>query len=377
MNNLDISISLESVKKFLLFRGWTLSRTRKEFEFFTPPKSLALPEGFEFALPAHQKSNGDALVIDRTIRSITDIYGFTPSDITVLLTGNRNLIQTGDSGFSSVWSTRLIGAGTEDGSISLKAFDMFLGESKKLLLDSAAFALTNAPRIESRPPAAESFFESCRFLQTQRGSFIASFEIPEIVIRQRGFEQPEITASAIASKLISLIQLVTDRVFAGHQDIFTEDFLFERADVISYEVLRDFENLLRKSESDEIEFSLKTLEDTTWVSTGFLTDLKLRDLERFVDFVRENTSAEFPVNASGHIVELRSSDPGKDRNYVLVRRSNDHTLDLALYLTSEQYHIALNAHGANRPIHIAGMATQLKTKSRMTRIDHFGLEARP
>lgn len=374
MNSQTNSVSLSSVKRFLSNRGWHLSRSGKGFEFFKPPQELKLPESFEFALPIQQRSIDDTSVVGRAIRSIAEIYGFTPSEISVLLTERKKLIQSGDSGESSVWSTRLIGPETADGSISLRVFDLFLSEAKKLLLDAAAFAVTNAPRMESRPASADSFFDSCRFLQTERGSFIASFEIPEIVVQQRGFDAEEVTTSAVTAKLIGIIQFIKDRVFNGNQDIFTEEFLLERSDLISYEVLRDFENMLKRSNSEEMEFSLKSLGEVIRVSTGHLSDIKLRDLERFVDFVRDNTTAEFPVDAIGHIVELRSSDPGKDRNYVLVKRSNEHSQDLAMYLTSAQYHVALEAHGSNRSVHVSGMATQLRTKSRMTKIEHFGLE---
>ncbi len=371
MNLQSSSINLFAVKRFLSSRGWVASKASRGFEVYAPPKTLGLPESFRFSLPIEQKSTEDASVIGRAIQSIADLYEISSSEISILLADNRKEFPQAQLGGISVLSTRLIGSNTSDGSIPLRIFDQFIGETKRLLLDAAAFAVTNAPKVETRPAEAENFLEACRFLQTSRGSFIASFEVPDFIVQQRGFDREEVSSKAIANKLFKILEFVTEKVLKGQQDIFTEDFLVERPELISYEMLRDIGLLIKRSDSEEIEFALKSLDEVLKTSTGPITDNKLRDMDRFVEFVKENTSAEFPIEAQGHIVELRSSDPGRDRNYVLVRRSVDHTQDLAMYLTSDQYREAANAHTSNRFVHVSGMATQLRTKCRMTRITQF------
>lgn len=364
-------INLVAVKRFLSSRGWVASKVSRGFETYAPPEKLGLPESFRFSLPIEQKSTEDASVIGKAIQSIADLYEINPSEISILLADNRKEFPQAQLGGISVLSTRLIGSNTSDGSISLRIFDQFIGETKRLLLDSAAFAVTNAPKVENRPVEAENFLESCRFLQTSRGSFVASFEVPDFIVQQRGFDREEVSSKTIANKLFAILKFVTESVLKGQQDIFSEEFLFERQELISYETLRDIGLLIKRSDSEEIEFALKSLDEVLKTSTGPITDDKLRDMDRFIQFVKENTSAEFPVDAQGHIVELRSSDPGRDRNYVLVRRSFDHTQDLAMYLTSDQYREAASAHTSNRFVHVTGMATQLRTKCRMTRIAQF------
>jgi hypothetical protein len=371
MSTQNSSFSLIAVKRFLSARGWVSTQKSRDFETFTPPEKLGLPASFKFSLPIEQRSNDDAIVVGKAIQSIAELYGISPSEIAVLVTMNRKEFPQAHLGGISVLSTRLVGLGTSDGSISLKIFDQFINETKRLLLDSAAFAVTNSPKLEVRPVEAENFLDACRFLQTARGSFVASFEVPDFIVQQHGFDRDEVTSKTIAKKLFTVLKFVTDKVLTGNQSIFSEEFLIEQPDVISYEMLRDIALLIKKSDSEEIEFALKSLEEVLTTSTGPITDIKLRDMDRFVDFVRENTSVEFPVDASGHIVELRSSNPGQDRNYVLVRRSHDHTHDLAMYLTSAQYRDAATAHTSNRFIHVTGMATQLRTKSRMTKVTEF------
>lgn len=367
------SISLLAVKRFLLSRGWISITIGRNFETYAPPEKLGLPRDFKFYLPIEQRSTEDAFVTEKAIQSIADLYEISASEISVLLADNRKEFPQAKLGGTSVLSTRLIGSNTSDGSISLRIFDQFIGETKRLLLDSAAFAVTNAPKVEARPVEAENFLEACRFLQTARGSFIASLEVPDFIVQQRGFDRDEVSSKAIANRLFAILKFVTEKVLTGRQDIFSEEFLFERPELISYEMLRDIGLLIKRADSEEIEFALKSLDEVLTTSTGPITDDKLRDMDRFVEFVRENTSAEFPVEARGHIVELRSSDPGRDRNYVLVRRSFDHTQDLAMYLTSDQYREAASAHTSNRFVHVAGMATQLRTKCRMTRISQFNV----
>ena len=373
MSSNTSSINLFAVKRFLLSRGWHLIKVGRGFESYGPPSHLGLPETFQFILPKEQRASEDSSVILKAIQSIAELYGINPSEITVLLANNRKELPQSLAGSTSVLSTRLIGSSTTDGSISLRIFDQFISETKRLLLDSAAFSVTNSPKLDARPAEAENFLEACRFLQTARGSFVASFEVPDFIVQQRGFDRDEITSKEIAKKLFSILEFVTEKVLKGHQDIFNEDFLFEKSELISYEMFRDISLLIKRTDSEEIEFALKSLDSVFKTSTGPITDEKLRDMDRFVEFVRENTTAEFPVEAQGHIVELRSSDPGKDRNYILVRRSADHAQDLAMYLTSDQYREAASAHTSNRFIHIAGMATQLRTKCRMTRITKFSV----
>jgi hypothetical protein len=371
MKTSNSSFILIAVKRFLSARGWVVKQQSKGFETFTPPEKLGLPGSFKFSLPIEELSNDDSIVIGNAIQSIAELYGIGASEIAVLVTTNRKEFPQDHLGGISVLSTRLVGSETSDGSISLKIFDQFIGETKRLLLDSAAFAVTNSPKLDVRPVEAESFLDACRFLQTARGSFVASFEVPDFVVQQQGFDRDEVTAKNIARKLFRVLALVTEKVLTGDQDIFSEEFLIERADVISYEMLRDIGMLIRKTDSEEIEFALKSLDEVLMTSTGQITDDKMRDMDRFVEYVKDNTSAEFPVSASGHIVELRSSDPGQDRNYVLVRQSVDHKHDLAMYLTSAQYLDAAIAHTSNRFVHVSGMATQLRTKSRMTKVTEF------
>jgi hypothetical protein len=365
------SISLLATKQFLLSRGWTATAKGKAFESYSAPLQLGLPESFRFILPIQQTSADDASVIEKAIQGIATLYDISPSEISVLLAGNRQDFPQATLGGTSVLSTRLIGQNTEDGSISLRTFEQFIGEAKRLLLDSAAFVVTSSPKLEARPIEAENFLESCRFLQTARGSFITSFEVPDFIVQHHGFDRDEVSAKTIANRLFSILKFVNNKVLTGQQEILTEEFLIENSELISYEILRDIGAIIKRSDSEEIEFSLKSLDKVSRTTTGALTDEKLRDLERFIEFVKENTSAEFPVTAQGYIVELRSSDPGSDRNYVLIRRSIDHTQDLALYLTSDQYREAASAHTNNRIVHVDGMATQLRTKCRMTRINHF------
>lgn len=369
--NSKSSISLFATKQFLLSRGWIATAKSKAFESYSAPSQLGLPENFRFILPIQQVSADDSSIIEKAIQGIANLYDINPSEISVLLAGNRQDFPQAIVGGTSVLSTRIIGKSTDDGSIPLRVFEQFIGEAKRLLLDSAAFVVTGSPKLDTRPIEAENFLESCRFLQTARGSFISSFEVPDFIVQQHGFDRDEVSSKTIAIRLFSLISFVNSKVLTGQQEILTEEFLIENPELVSYEILRDIGAIIKRTDSEEIEFSLKSIDKVERTTTGPITDEKLRDMDRFIEFVKENTSAEFPVNAQGYIVELRSSDPGSDRNYVLIRRSIDHTQDLALYLTSDQYREAASAHTNNRIVHVDGMATQLRTKCRMTRINHF------
>jgi hypothetical protein len=364
-------VSVSSVKRFLRARGWTSSPTAKGFESFRPPPNdPQLPERFAFFLPLEERSADDAAVVRRAVAGLAEAYGLLPEELTALIAERAIFRGSGDV---SVVSTRLIGNNTTDGSISLKVFDLFLTETRRILVDSAAFAVTSAPRLDTKPPEAETFYESCRFLQTSRGSFITSIEVPSFVVQQQGFDRPEITSQAVLESLFGVISFVTTRVMKGDQTILDEDFLIANPELISYEVLRDIEQLFAKSDSEEIEFGLKSLEYTKTVNTGTLDAIKLGDLTRFVEFVKDHTTAEIEVDAIGLVVELRSSDPGSDRNYVLIRRSPDHTQDLAMYLPAALYRDAAAAHTSGRLVRVRGRASQLRTKFRMTLVEEFGV----
>lgn len=357
------SNNLDRIKKFLSFRKWqeNLRGGGSSFKKYYPPQELGLPDNFGFYLPIEQKSPQDIAITENAIQSIAEIYEFSPSEISTLLARDARVL-----------AARLIGENTNNGSISLRTFDKFINEAKRLLLDSAAFSLNKSPRIERIPIEAENFLEKCRFLQTARGSFIASFEVPDFIVRQRDlYNEEEISSKNVTEKLFSTLKLVTEVVLTGQQDVCSEDFIVNNNNIISYEILRDIGSLIRESDSEEIEFSLKSLENVLKTSTKSITDDKLQKMDKFINFVKNNTSPEFEIKAHGHVVELRSSNPSQDRNYVLVRRSDDRSQDLAMYLTSEQYVEATHAHTSKRFVHISGMATQLRTKCSMTKISQF------
>ncbi len=161
MSSKSSTISLIAVKRFLSSRGWMAKRANEKFENYTPPSLLGLPKNFIFTLPIEQLSADDKHVVEKAIQSIANLYDITSSEISVLLTDSRKEYPQANFKGTSVLSTRLIGSNTLDGSISFRVFDQFIGDTKKLLLDAAAFAVTNAPKIEMHPVEAGNFLDAC------------------------------------------------------------------------------------------------------------------------------------------------------------------------------------------------------------------------
>jgi len=356
---------IDSLRQFLLSRGWHVSRSREKFERYSPPASLNVGNQFYITLPTGSVTAGTQ---DRYFNEVSTIlaqlYGWSPDNL-------ERAVEPS----STVFSIRFSGDDdTARGTIPLVDFEAFLSRLKDLIRDIADFATSNLPFTGEALEVADSFVRECQFLQTERGSFVSRIELPtSVTLRPGDMLQSAISGKDAADRLADVLTFVSDRVLKGDETIYDDETFVNSSEVLNVNVLEDVETLVEHIGDRAVTFHFARPDMEKQVATGRVSAPELARLSDYVRFVREKLSQTVPIDLVGAVVQLRSRDPEGNRNLVTVQAADRAFLPLVVALDSARYQIAVDAHVHKRPVRIRGNAVKLKTQLKMLRLDDFGL----
>ncbi len=82
----------------------------------------------------------------------------------------------------SILKFRIFDQDTEEGSIGLSKYINSLDAFKKILSQAVIFSVSKKPIFGVAKFEVQNYLERCRSLQTERGSYITKFEIPNDTI---------------------------------------------------------------------------------------------------------------------------------------------------------------------------------------------------
>ncbi|WP_292932242.1 hypothetical protein [Noviherbaspirillum sp.] len=358
----DKDITRQLLLDFLIRKGWKATKSSSQFTRYIAPDEAGLDAPFEIVVP-HSDSRPN---LKSAFNALQDIYDLSYDELINQAIGEDAAVK------HAILGLRLVGENIGHGSIGLRPFERFFGKLRKTLTDAASFEITQSPIISHSPIETISFLDSCRFLAPKEGSFILDIRIPTTtIIKQRTFFDEEITAGSITERLFAIIKFANEQVLAGNQYVLDQAVLTEQTELISLEVFRDLYELLGTSRLEDLSFSLQKGNTIRRSQTGFLSDDKMRNFERFVDFLKQNISDETEISVSGHILELHSKDPLSDRNRITLKAHNQPGDLVSISLNSSLYQEALNAHSHKRFIEIKGLCRRMKTKIKVTELHDF------
>jgi hypothetical protein len=351
------------LQRFLTARRWFRVRTGERLEEYSAPPDLGLPSDFRIAVPRSGEPPDVARFLARITDVLAELYAHSIEQV-------EPVLETADT----VLSIQIDDVGTAAGSIGFNRFDRMLQELRNLILDTAAFVAEEEPVVDRVPPEAIAFLSSCRFLQTARGSFVASVQLPsEQVIRDASLLNPEpVKAKLAVERMSSVLTYVAESVLQRLPELFSPDHVQEHSNLVNLNVLEDVRNLFHQAGDTSLRFSFLDIDETRRISPGRLTADKTGALAEYVEFIRDLVARDLPVDVTGKVVELRSRNPQGNRNYVLVQAHFEHRPTyFAVTLNNELYGVAVHAHRSNRIVRIAGRARRMKTQMKIAELTTF------
>lgn len=365
----DFTKAIGNITRFLIKNDWTPSNSKSGLQYFEAPQSLGITGGFSIALPVDPKRRGIDSVVVYAIETLSDIYHRSLNDL------YEDVAATNDLETPTTLCVRFVDDKTASGVIPLKSLGAFIGGAEKSLFEAVKFKMGDESKATTEK--AERFLEDCRFLQTKPGSFIASIEVPPVMLRQAQLfpEAPTaLSSSQICTALFSAIEFITENVLKGKSELEDNESITQALELFNPELLEALFKLLIGPEMSTAEFSMYTGGQRRDLSTGIITPTSTGRFREFVKFIKDHHLRLDLIDVHGPIVELRSRDPQGNRNHIGI-----HTIFggintfVTATLNNEQYDRAMAAHRIKGAVRVRGRALQLKTQLRVTEIEIFEL----
>ena len=302
-------LNLDTIKTFLISRGWTLVSGNVKFEKYRPPVDLGVGPEFFLTLPKSSSAPDVNIYMQRLSDSISELYEISTDQLLTIF-----------SAPDTVLSMKIKGKSTIDGSIPFLCFEGMIEKLKKTLIDVAAFAATKEPIIKKVPDESIKYLNACRFLQTEVGSFVAKIQLPsELVLRQPTlFDNTGLISQQVNERLYKVLEFVLGPIFENEETIYSEEFTEENMELVNLNVFEDIRDLLNKAEPENINFSFLSAKKCDTIESGEITQEKKENLLSYIEYVKKVLTDNIQVETVGKIVELRSRNPELNQNSILV-----------------------------------------------------------
>lgn len=359
-------ITSARIVEFIINRGWVFQNENEKFRFFRAPNDLGFVQNYDLPIPKTDLNVDNSKFINNTINILSDIYEISVDELLVIIS-ERNF----------VFSIRIHDEDTAGGKISFNRFEDLINGVKDLLIDTASFVLNPQVIIKSKPSEANRYFNYCKFLQTEQGSFIAKIELPtEEIIKEQEIFQQEIKGADINTKLISVINYVNTKVFKSNGE-FDENHFDENQENLNLNLLKDLEKIYENTKSENIEFSFNDINFFKKIETEDIYNNRLNNLSELIKTLDNTINQENITTLIGRVINLKSSNPEGNSNEITVGSLLDQMpVKVKVRLSSEQYQAALEAHKAKRNIEITGILKKMKTQYKFIEVINFQTEER-
>lgn len=349
------------IQQFLEYRGWEKRSHASKFIRFAPPSELGMNESYSLIVPTNEKAPDYKDFSRKITNIISEIYSISEVKLLTVFANE-----------STILSFRLEDKKTADGSIHLKVLDQVLEKTRKTLLDVASATSLNSPFVEHRTIESSTYYENCKYLQTEHGSFVTNIELPTKIMLKENclFTGKQLVAENINVRLSEYFTFVVDDVFGENNTIYSDQFFEDNQNFLSVQVLEDISELLKKTNCENVHFGFLSKSYQKDISATALTDDKHKLLSNYIKFVKEKIESDVKIDVQGKIVELRSRNPESDKNYIVVSSNfKDQAIILAMHLNNVDYQTAIQAHKNNREIKIKGFAKRMKTQYKITKLE--------
>lgn len=364
----DFSLVVRNLADFLESHGWVATREKAGLRYFDAPPSVGVTGRFSVALPLDPRRAGIDNLILSALNTLSGIYDQS------LIGLYEEVAGANDLNSPTTLSVRFVDDKTAGGTMPLPSMAAFIQNIEKTLYEVVKFKIGDSSK--STVERAARFVKDCAFLQTAPGSFVASVQVPPVMLRQAQLfadAPPAIASSQVCASLFSAIEFLNVRILQSNADYESDELVAHALELFNPELLDSLAKVLVATEVDVAEFAMQTGDQRRETTTGYMSAENTGRLKDYVKFIREHLHGIDSVDVQGPIVELRSRDPHGNRNHIGIATTfqGDRTFVTAT-LNNEQYDVAMNVHRNKGEVRLSGRGMQLKTQLRVTEIGSFG-----
>lgn len=354
--NFKISLILD----YFTSKGWKVKTNGQNFTYLEPPTSLDLPKDFLLEIPNDDKLKGFDLYINRLINDFTNLYPEINSDeLSILFSKNNSIIKY-----------RIFDPENIDGSIGINKFIDSVESFKNVLYNTVNFTVNKRAIFGQTKSEANEYLKNCRVLQSEKGSYINRFEIPNKPLHTT-FD--DIHTENVNNKLFSVLEFVKEEIFVQTNRIkFTENYIEDNKEFLNYELLKSIKNIYSRSHISNVEYTLCTKDYTRDIITEKVQS-KIVYFNHYLNELRDSLFELTTFEARGYIKILHSNNPISS-NYnevVLDAKRIGIKLPIKFHLRIEEYLDAIEAHKEHLEIKVSGKAKEYKTVIHITELETF------
>ena len=353
----------ENVKAFLLHRKWVGDGVTQRFDVFIPHEDLGFSADFKLYLPNETDKEDFLLNIKSSIKTLSEIYELDYYDLCEVLIENKHILK-----FHFEHSNII------DGKPTLTQFDNILSKIKSLLYDAASFVVLNKMHVfEKEVEESERYLNYCRFISNEKGSLITKIELPnEEEIKIPNLFEDSLRGSVINNRLINVVEYINNNILIDEYTSPTDDELVASKDLISVNLVEKVRDFYRSIDSEDVDVELMSIENSRLLSAKGINDIKLSNLNTFIQDVRKRLNEINTKSIVGKVIVLSSRDIEKDNNSIRVRAMIDNVVsEVLVMLNSINYHEAIKAHDGNLSVRISGVFEKRKSDYKVSELHTF------
>lgn len=351
----------EYIIKYFLSRGWTISREGNSYFYLKPKKPQKFPPGYLLEIPKQDNSLAFNNYIDRILNELQLIvFNENSSDDFRILFSKDN----------SILKYRVFDNENQDGTISFQKHIDSLDSFKKVLSQTVTFISTEKQIFANAKMEVEIYLSLCKALQTEKGSFVSKFEVPNTTIYTA---ISKLDTTEVNDRLFDVIEFVDDQVIEPRQEILiNENYISDNIEFVNYELLQSIRDIYSKTDINNLEFQLSS--NSTY--RNIVTEKVQPRIKFFNYYLRELKNVllnTVPLEVLGKVKRLTSDAPLTSRRneVILTAEIANKEENIKLILKSDEYIEAVEAHKNEKTIRIKGKARQGKTMLVIYELEEF------
>ncbi len=359
MNN---EIIYKNINDLLSGRNWTLADTKSKYDIYLPPQDLNFENSYKLFLYNKPDFSDYESEIIKILEILSQIYKEDPDELASIVIEDRQILSLHISDDDKL-----------DERPSIPFFDNLIHKAKELLQENANFTVMQQAHLFDRCEESERYLNYCNFFKNDKGSLITKIQLPnkEEIKESNLFNKP-ITGNSINNRLMQITKFINDKIITADNYEPDDAFLLKNQDNISVNVSGKLRELYLGVDLADMEITLNSTEkkQTTFVKN--LTKDSVENLNKFSKVIRERMKEILDDQFVGKVVKLESKDIESDKNkvYVLaeIKKIKKNVL---VYLDSDDYQTAIEAHKNNKSVLVNGTIEKEKTQYKVTELKSF------
>jgi len=336
-----MQIRLKNIESFLLNRDWTIDQEYgRLFNKFMPPSSIDIDADFFLEIPKTETSGFHKYALGLT-EVIAEIYAdiITSDDLVNLFSQER-----------AVFSFRIADLDTVQNSLALKRYKAGIDSVFSIVKNVVIFISSKQQIFGNAKNEVINYINGCRAYQTQPGSYILKFGLPDIKVDLFADE-------SVPNKLFEVLNFINTVVIDTPISSINEDHIKSYSSIINVELFTAIKNLYKNVDLRDGDFSILEIKKFNTVPAKKIAK-HMTHLDNYIKTVKKILLEEIPLSITGIITRCDSKNPENGGSIQVETYIADEKEIVIVKLDNKIYPKAVTAHRLGKEVSITGNAIQ-------------------